>query len=329
MYYTLNGLGERVGKVTINVTGGPILKTGIGYDYDQSGRLLGEYAAAGHGGPTNEYIYLDNTPIGYVSNGTLYYIETDHLGTPRQVIQPGATTASDTLVWTWDYFGNAFGSDVPSLQTITFNLRYPGQYFDQETGLHYNYYRDYEPGSGRYIESDPIGVRAGPNTYAYTRNNPSRYIDRKGLLTGQLGFSGSLGGLGVAVNGSTGLAIDSKGNIGLYNTYGYGVGNGYGIDGGVSVLGSNAKTNDDLSGWFKDVSVAGGEGAGGAGEFFTGPSSHGDVTGGGMTFGGGLGEDVSITDTNTEITPLINGDDVIKLLWDLSPVKITWHNPCP
>ena len=60
-------------------------------------------------------------------------------------------------------------------------VRFPGQYFDSETGLNYNYFRDYEPGTGRYIESDPMGVRGGINTYDYVRSMPLRGFDPLGL----------------------------------------------------------------------------------------------------------------------------------------------------
>jgi len=74
---------------------------------------------------------------------------------------------------------------------LPFNLRFPGQYYDRETGLHYNYFRDYDPGTGRYIESDPIGLRGGLNTYAYVNANPLLYIDPLGLDVGAPGLAES------------------------------------------------------------------------------------------------------------------------------------------
>ncbi|WP_343133207.1 RHS repeat-associated core domain-containing protein [Dyella sp. M7H15-1] len=62
-------------------------------------------------------------------------------------------------------------------------FRFSGQYFDEETGLFHNGFRDYDSGSGRYIESDPLGLRAGPNTYAYGLNSPLSNIDPLGLST--------------------------------------------------------------------------------------------------------------------------------------------------
>ncbi len=110
----------------------------------------------------------------------VYYLHTDHLDTPRSI-----TNTAGQEVWRWDNtdpFGNNLANENPSaLGTFTFNLRFPGQYFDKETGLHYNVNRDYNPGLGRYIQSDPIGLRGGINTYAYVEGNPLLWIDFVGL----------------------------------------------------------------------------------------------------------------------------------------------------
>jgi len=106
----------------------------------------------------------------------LHHIQPDHLGTPRKVIQ----TSNNTAIWNWPILGNAFGEAAPT-GTITLNLRFPGQYFDAETGLNYNYFRDYEPGTGRYVESDPIGLRGGVSTYGYVGGNALAYLDPLGL----------------------------------------------------------------------------------------------------------------------------------------------------
>ncbi|HEY8009626.1 MAG TPA: RHS repeat-associated core domain-containing protein [Rudaea sp.] len=177
--YNYNGKGERVIKA-VGTAGNTLTPTT--FVYSEGGQLLGEYAAAGN----KEYIYLDSVPVGIVtisgSATQLYYLETDQLGTPREAIKPGATPASDTLVWRWDYFGSAFGNSTANPQTLTVNLRFSGQYYDAETGLNYNYYRDYEPVTGRYVESDPIGQFGGVNMYAFTGNAPLTGIDPYGLI---------------------------------------------------------------------------------------------------------------------------------------------------
>jgi len=106
----------------------------------------------------------------------LHHIQPDHLGTPRKVIQ----TSNNTAIWNWPILGNAFGEAAPT-GTITLNLRFPGQYFDAESGLHYNYFRDYEPGTGRYVESDPIGLYGGVTTYGYANLSPLQFADSLGL----------------------------------------------------------------------------------------------------------------------------------------------------
>jgi len=119
--------------------------------------------------------------VAAASSAQVYYIQSDHLNTPRIV-----TDASNNVVWQWaqdDPFGNTVANPDPGNtgKLFEFNLRFPGQYLDKETGLYYNYFRDYDPSTGRYQESDPIGLGGGINTYAYVSGNPVRKIDRKGL----------------------------------------------------------------------------------------------------------------------------------------------------
>ena len=97
----------------------------------------------------------------------------------------GVRAFPQTVVWRWD--STPFGDSVPNedpdgdQQGFTLNLRFPGQYFDEESGLNYNYFRDYDSWTGRYVESDPIGLPGGLNSYSYSLLNPEKYFDSAGL----------------------------------------------------------------------------------------------------------------------------------------------------
>jgi RHS repeat-associated protein len=105
----------------------------------------------------------------------VYAIHSNHLGVPQLV-----TDSRQRIVW--QAKSTAFGDARISVQEITLNLRFPGQYFDRETGTHYNYYRDYDPQTGRYFQSDPIGLGGGMNTFAYVGGNPLSFVDPTGEL---------------------------------------------------------------------------------------------------------------------------------------------------
>ena len=116
-------------------------------------------------------------PSGYFS---IRYIHGDHLGTPQIV-----TDDTGEIIWSARYlpFGEVVLDEDPDgdLETYNLNIRFHGQYFDYESGLHSNYFRDYDPSTGRYLESDPIGLNGGVNTYSYVLNNPLFWVDPLGL----------------------------------------------------------------------------------------------------------------------------------------------------
>uniref|UniRef100_UPI001404DA6F RHS repeat protein n=1 Tax=Variovorax sp. GV025 TaxID=3450240 RepID=UPI001404DA6F len=171
---------------------------GYAYVYDEQGTLIAEVgsggtASAGQG----QYIYLPTAngpmPIAAVVNGTTYAIHSDHLNTPRKL-----SNADGQAVWQWGY--SAFGEDKPTtaknrfanldttpnpgttnISEVKFNLRYPGQYADEESGLFYNGFRTYIPSLGRYTQGDPIGLDGGWNRFGYVSGNPLSYVDPDGL----------------------------------------------------------------------------------------------------------------------------------------------------
>jgi len=103
---------------------------------------------------------------------TIYFVHTDHLAAPSAI-----TDQTQNIVW--QSSEDAFADGVPSVEQITFNIRFPGQYYDLETGLRNRYY---DPSTGRYVTSDPIGLDGGFNTYGYVGGNPLIYTDPTGLI---------------------------------------------------------------------------------------------------------------------------------------------------
>ena len=108
-----------------------------------------------------------------------------------------------TEIWQWysDPFGTTPANEDPDHNgaAVTYNLRFAGQYFDKETGLHYNYFRDYDPKTGRYLESDPIGLAGGVNTFTYVRNNSLRYVDPRGESVALVGEGLLILGAAIAI----------------------------------------------------------------------------------------------------------------------------------
>lgn len=212
--YSYNASGERVSKETpyffvsigeiegsvapaaAPTRGAPAINRYESYAmFDEAGQILletttnvSQYPCLSCRDPYVETIYLDGMPIAALHDPTgpnglvVTELYSDHLGTPRLANDAGSQS------WSWDAIsgnsatggGNSFGTRAQSGSGI--NLRFPGQQYDWQTGLNYNYMRFYEPRTGRYITSDPIGLGGGINTYLYANGNPINYSDEFGLL---------------------------------------------------------------------------------------------------------------------------------------------------
>jgi RHS repeat-associated protein len=113
--------------------------------------------------------------VASLQGGVAYFIMPDHLGAPHEIVN-----AANARVWFWDH--DPFGNGTPTAAAgFSHDLRFPGQIYDSETRLHNNGFRDYSPTLGRYVQSDPLGLEGGINTYAYAKNNPLSAIDQLGL----------------------------------------------------------------------------------------------------------------------------------------------------
>lgn len=151
---------------------------GTFFAYDETGKLIGEYNGIGE--IKQEIVWFNGEAVALHLDGKYFMINNDHLGSPRNI-----TNYENTVVWHWksDAFGNGVADEDPDGDgtLVTYNLRFPGQYYDAETGKHYNYFRDYDPTTGRYLQSDPVGLGGGVNTYTYVGNNPVHWFDPLGL----------------------------------------------------------------------------------------------------------------------------------------------------
>jgi RHS repeat-associated protein len=180
MSYRYTGTGERVYRSGSGQTAHTV--------FDPSGRWIGDYDENGQ--TIQQAIWLGDLPVGLIARvdgqSQLFYLQPDALGTPRVVIDP-ARGAQGAAVWRWELENEAFGEDVPNDDpdndgnAFVLDMRFPGQQYDSATGFNYNYYRDYDAESGRYVQSDPIGLAGGISTYGYVRGNPLLLSDFFGL----------------------------------------------------------------------------------------------------------------------------------------------------
>ncbi|WP_158628749.1 RHS repeat-associated core domain-containing protein [Dyella choica] len=217
--YTDNAFGERVAKVATM----PQWEDKR-YVYNEQSQLIAEQDTFGRTAQ-RDYIWLDDLPIAVVDNqrsrSRVDYVLADGLNTPR-VIQ----NARGTTIWSWSPADNAFGERQAHNHGYTYNLRFPGQYYDEETGLHQNVNRDYDPAAGRYRQVDPMGHDGGQwSLYAYVDNDPLSHFDYVGLQTnlnlfpsgssqwqGANNYPANPGIYTVAAHGNPLMIVDAQGN---------------------------------------------------------------------------------------------------------------------
>jgi RHS repeat-associated protein len=247
-------------------------------------------------------------PIATYTGSKHYAVHTDHLNTPRRLTQ-----SNKQVAWQWAF--SAFGDEQPTtaknrfvdpastpnagsttVADVTFNLRYPGQYFDRESNLHYNWMRSYRSQDGRYTQADPIDLQGGWNKFAYAEQNPLSITDPMGLMgngpTGgrrapitpgpsPVGINVTIGGggsfhapstqfpfgAGFAIDG--GLAFDTNGNTCFYSNICTTEGPGFsGSAGPVGAVGSGLITSGSTQ--YSGVCWSGGTGMGGSGSVLFG-----------------------------------------------------------
>lgn len=214
MNYAYNPFGQQVARYIAGQTTVSL--------HDEAGHWIGDYDATGR--PIRQVVWLDDLPLAALDGDAIRDIQTDHLGTPRLVVD----RTTDKAIWSWAVTGEAFGSNAPNEDVdkdgnkYVFDMRFPGQRYDAVTGLFQNGWRDYDPASGRYIQSDPVGLTGGASTYAYVGNNPYVKTDPEGLWA--FGFE-IYAGVGAGVN----LAW-SNGKLEFTGKVGVGVGGGLAWD---------------------------------------------------------------------------------------------------
>jgi RHS repeat-associated protein len=199
----VSNTGGTLGQYSYNALEQRVIKTADGattvFHYDREGRLIAE--SASDGTIQREYIHFNDEPLALLINGSAYYFANDHLGSGQALFNQAGQT-----VWQAQY--DPFGAATISPDsTLVNNLRLPGQYFDSETGLHYNWHRYYEPGLGRYLTPDPIGFEGGINLYVYGASNPINSIDPDGQVPWVLPILCAGGGCEAVAGAITGIGI--------------------------------------------------------------------------------------------------------------------------
>lgn len=278
-HYDVNPEGQRLRKYTAD--------TMTFFAPDASGPLLSE----DQDGTWMDYVWLNGRMVTVVANGGVYPVAADQTGRPLALTHP----ATGGILW--ESQGLPFDRGATTNHWGGFNIGFPGQYYDEEDGLWNNGARDYDASLGRYIESDPIGLKGGVNTFLYALDNPITDIDGTGLATWLLGVDGTLTFLGGGqISGgiyfNPGLSGQSFG-LGVYSSQGAAVGFNNGAGAYVGALNGDPC---ELKGNTVDVNATVG--------YFQASTSFGTEDGtvsgiAGLTFGVPGGVSVSYSHTET------------------------------
>jgi len=201
--YSYNPLGQRHGKTAEGV--------GHHFVYGLNGELIWE--GLPDGSWQRDYVYLHDLLVAFVdttaSGINVYYVQADRLGTPQIV-----SNSAKVNVWKATY--TPYGQANITLANIENNIRFPGQYYDNESGLHYNWHRYYDPSTGRYLTPDPIGLDGGMNLFVYAGGNPVMGTDPSGLFDATVNDTGgrngaTYGGM-ITVTGDCGQTVTVPGS---------------------------------------------------------------------------------------------------------------------
>ena len=226
-----NFLGQRSAKI--------VGTTDNDFAYDEQGHLVAELNT--DGSIMRQHVWLGDREIAYYNtniNGStlanVKYLHVDQTNTPKIM-----TNSTAGIGWSWnpDPWGNN-SATLPS----NYNGRFPGQYYDSQTGNMQNWMRDFDPQTGRYLQSDPIGLRGGINSYIYALNNPERYFDPYGLATqfaAGIGGAVIVPGFGISASFSVGVDFDGwNSSVYIQDQFNAGIGlgafAGYGVQAGAS-----------------------------------------------------------------------------------------------
>ncbi|MFQ3248039.1 MAG: RHS repeat-associated protein [Arenicella sp.] len=172
--YLYDGMERRVAKIVndqATIFLYDDLGVGLSAEYDGNGNLIRSYGYFPTSSFTTDPVYMK---VRQSNLDEFAFYQNDHLGTPQQLIKDNGE-----IVWQAIY--DAFGKAEQVVSTFKQPIRFPGQYYDEESYFHYNWNRYYDPEIGRYVTSDPIGLGGGLNSYGYVVGNPLRYSDPEGL----------------------------------------------------------------------------------------------------------------------------------------------------